>query len=150
MQERAKRLKKKWKICWLKQRQRLKNSRSQLRTINAANESTRLADERLLADVLALRDTLIAQHSLLNAAIAATHKDVDRYSQREIKWIAQIDVADRLQKQADDLSRKIREVNVTVQAANWHIEFRLRFLSAAGECKDLGETRRLKTSWSLM
>ena len=99
----------------------LEEQQKLVRTINAANESTKLADGRLLADVLALRDTLIAQHSLLNAAIAATHKDVDRYSQREIKWIAQIDVAS-LQKQADDLSRKIREVNVTVQAANWHIE----------------------------
>ena len=99
----------------------LEEQQKLVRTINAANESTRLADGRLLADVLALRDTLIAQHSLLNAAIAATHKDVDRYSQREIKWIAQIDVAS-LQKQADDLSRKIREVNVTVQAANWQIE----------------------------
>lgn len=99
----------------------LEEQQKLVRTINAANESTRLADGRLLADVLALRDTLIAQHSLLNAAITATHKDVDRYSQREIKWIAQIDVAS-LQKQADDLSRKIREVNVTVQAANWQIE----------------------------
>ena len=99
----------------------LEEQQKLVRTINAANESTRLADGRLLADVLALRDTLIAQHSLLNTAIAATHKDVDRYSQREIKWIAQIDVAS-LQKQADDLSRKIREVNVTVQAANWQIE----------------------------
>ena len=99
----------------------LEEQQKLVRTINAANESTKLADGRLLADVLALRDTLIARHSLLTATIAATHKDVDRYSQREIKWIAQIDVAS-LQKQADDLSRKIREVNVTVQAANWHIE----------------------------
>ena len=99
----------------------LEEQQKLVRTVNAANESTKLADGRLLADVLALRDTLIAQHSLLSATIAATHKDVDRYSQREIKWIVQIDVAS-LQKQADDLSRKIREVNVTVQAANWQIE----------------------------
>ena len=99
----------------------LEEQQKLVRTVNAANESTKLADGRLLADVLALRDTLIARHSLLTATIAATHKDVDRYSQREIKWIVQIDVAS-LQKQADDLSRKIREVNVTVQAANWQIE----------------------------
>lgn len=99
----------------------LEEQQKLVRTIHAANESTRLADGRLLADVLALRDTLMARHSLLTATIAATHKDVDRYSQREIKWVAQIDVAS-LQKQADDVSRKIREVNVTVQAANWQIE----------------------------
>lgn len=92
-----------------------------VRRINAANESVKLSDGRLLGDVLALRETLIAQHSLLTSTIAATHKDVDRYSQREIKWVPQIHVAS-VQKQADDLSRKIREVNVTVQAANWQID----------------------------
>jgi hypothetical protein len=64
-----------------------------VRRINAANESAKLADGRLLADVLALRDTLIAQHSLLISTISATNKDVDRYSQREIKWVPQIQVA---------------------------------------------------------
>ncbi|MEG0922857.1 MAG: DIP1984 family protein [Comamonas sp.] len=99
----------------------LQEQQQLVRRINAANEATKLADGRLLADVLGERDTLIARHSLLVVTIAATHKDVDRYSQREIKWVPQVNVAS-LQKQADDLSRKIREVNVTVQAANWQID----------------------------
>ena len=99
----------------------LQEQQTLVRRINAANESVKLSDGRLLGDVLALRETLIAQHSLLTSTIAATHKDVDRYSQREIKWVPQIHVAS-VQKQADDLSRKIREVNVTVQAANWQID----------------------------
>jgi cell fate (sporulation/competence/biofilm development) regulator YmcA (YheA/YmcA/DUF963 family) len=92
-----------------------------VRAINTANETARLADGRPLADILAQRDTLVAQHSLLVATIAATHKDVDRYSQREIKWLPQINVAS-LQKQADDLSRRIRETNVVLQSANWQID----------------------------
>lgn len=99
----------------------LQEQQTLVRRINTANESVKLSDGRLLGDVLALRETLIAQHSLLTSTIAATHKDVDRYSQREIKWVPQIHVAS-VQKQADDLSRKIREVNVTVQAANWQID----------------------------
>ena len=99
----------------------LQEQQALVRRINAANETAKQADGRLLADVLALRDMLIAQHSLLTSTIAATHKDVDRYSQREIKWVPQIQVSS-LQKQADDLSRKIREVNVTIQAANWQID----------------------------
>ena len=99
----------------------LQEQQALVRRINAANETAKLADGRLLADALALRDMLIAQHSLLTSTIAATHKDVDRYSQREIKWVPQIQVSS-LQKQADDLSRKIREVNVTIQAANWQID----------------------------
>lgn len=92
-----------------------------VRSINATNATAKLADGRLLADLLSQRDMLIDQHSLLTNTIAATHKDVDRYSKREIKWVPQINVSS-LQKQADDLSRKIREVNVTVQATNWQID----------------------------
>jgi phage I-like protein len=99
----------------------LQEQQKLVRSINATNASAKLADGRLLADLLAQRDMLIEQHSLLTSTIAATHKEVDRYSQREIKWVPQINVAS-LQKQVDDLSRKIREVNVAVQAANWQID----------------------------
>nr|WP_284335265.1 hypothetical protein [Comamonas sp. NoAH] len=58
---------------------------------------------------------------MLVSTIAATHKDVDRYSQREIQWVPQVQLAS-LQKQADDLTRKIRETNATVQAANWLVD----------------------------
>lgn len=99
----------------------LQEQQKLVRSINATNASAKLADGRFLADLLAQRDMLIEQHSLLTSTIAATHKEVDRYSQREIKWVPQINVAS-LQKQVDDLSRKIREVNVAVQAANWQID----------------------------
>lgn len=92
-----------------------------VRLINSANETSRLPDGRFLAQALAERDTLIARHALLTAAIAATHKDTDRYSPREIKWVAQLDVA-ALQKQADDISRKTRELNMLIQQANWDID----------------------------
>ena len=61
----------------------LQEQQALVRRINAANETAKLSDGRLLADVLAQRETLVAQHSLLTSTIAATHKDVDRYSQRE-------------------------------------------------------------------
>lgn len=99
----------------------LQEQQSLVQRIYATNASARLADGRLLSDLLAQRDMLIEQHALLVSTIAATHKDVDRYSQREIKWVPQIKVSS-LQKQVDDLSRKIREVNVVVQAANWQID----------------------------
>lgn len=40
---------------------------------------------------------------------------------REIKWVPQIDVA-AMQKQMEDLARKIRERNVLIQATNWQVE----------------------------
>jgi ribosomal protein S16 len=89
-------------------------------SINSANQTQKTADGRLLAHVLAERDSLVHQHSLIAAAIQATHKDVSRYGQKEIKWLPQIDVA-AMQKRSDDLSRKIREINAVIQAANWQL-----------------------------
>ena len=89
--------------------------------IDRANARGQLADGRLLADALAERETLSQQHSLLTAAIAAAQPDNERYSPREIKWVAQIKVS-AVQKQADDLSAKLRELNARIQEANWQIE----------------------------
>ena len=89
--------------------------------IDRANAKAKLADGRWLADMLAERETLAQQHALLVAAIAATQKQTDRYSYREIKWVVQIKVS-AIQKQADDLSAKLRELNARIQEANWQID----------------------------
>ena len=57
----------------------------------------------------------------LKSAVEATHKEADRYSMREIKWVPQIDVA-ATQKQMEDFSRRIRELNVLIQETNWRVE----------------------------
>jgi len=86
--------------------------------IDAANQATTLPDGRRLAEAVARRDTLAQHHSLLQAAIAASRKEPDRYSMKEIKWVATLEVA-KLQKQSDDLARQLREINVAIQATNW-------------------------------
>jgi hypothetical protein len=90
-------------------------------SINTANLSHRLPNGRTLTEAMAVRDSLIQRHSLLLAAIAATQKEPDRYSVREIKWTSAIDVA-KLQKQIEDLARQIRELNGAIQETNWKIE----------------------------
>ena len=89
--------------------------------INAANLASRLPDGRSLAQMIGLRDKLVQQHSLLQTAVQGTRKEPDRYSMKEIKWVATVDVA-KLQKQSDDLSRQIRELNVQIQETNWRVE----------------------------
>ena len=86
--------------------------------INRTNLSAKLADGRSLTDAIAHRDMLTAKHALYVAAIAGSKKEPDRYSAREIKWVATLEVA-KLQKQADDLAKKIRELNAQIQKANW-------------------------------
>lgn len=86
--------------------------------INRTNLKAKLADGRTLTDAIAHRDTLVAQHALYVAAIAGSKKEPERYSPREIKWTATLEVA-KLQKQVDDLAKKIRELNGEIQKTNW-------------------------------
>lgn len=86
--------------------------------INQSNSVTKLPDGRTLTEAIAHRDMLAAKHSLLNHAIANSQKDPDRYSRSEIKWVATVNVQS-LQKQTEDLAKKIRELNVAIQACNW-------------------------------
>ena len=89
--------------------------------INRANLANKLKDGRSLTEALAHRDTLIQRHSLLSAAITGSTKPPERYGLAEIKWVATVDVA-KLQKQADDVSKMLRELNALIQEANWRIE----------------------------
>jgi hypothetical protein len=99
----------------------LKELESLVFRINQANLNNTLPDGRSLTQAVAHRDTLVAQHSLLQHGIANTQKEPDRYSMAEIKWIATLKVAN-LQKQSEDLAKKIRELNAAIQETNWKAE----------------------------
>ncbi len=90
--------------------------------INRANLENQLADGQTLMEAIAARDSLTKQHALLHAAIEGAKREPDRWNAREIKWVATVDVA-KLQKQSDDLSKQIRELNAAIQQANWNVEF---------------------------
>ena len=86
--------------------------------INEANLRIKLPDGRTLTEAIARRDTLKIEHALLTAAIAACRKEPERYGMREIKWVATLEVA-KLQRQADDLAKNMRELNGYIQQTNW-------------------------------
>lgn len=92
-----------------------------MQKIHYTNAHTSLNDGRLLLSVLLKRDDYIARHQILTDAIQHSHRDTERYSGREIKWQKVISVS-ALQKQADDISIKIREINILIQSANWQID----------------------------
>jgi len=86
--------------------------------INRANLKTKTSRGKTLTEAIAHRDMLAAQHALYIAAITGSKKEPDRYSSREIKWVATLEVS-KLQKQADDLAKKLRDLNADIQKANW-------------------------------
>ncbi|MGE0786339.1 MAG: DIP1984 family protein [Sandaracinaceae bacterium] len=89
--------------------------------VQETNGKAKLADGRTLARAIARRNALEQQHALLVAALAGTKKEPDRYGVREIKWVATLKVP-KLQKQADDLSKKLRELNAEIQETNWKVK----------------------------
>jgi len=89
--------------------------------INACNRGSQRADGRSLTEAIAKRDALVQQRALLEAAVEGTRNGSGRYSAREIKWVATLD-ARKLQKQADDVSKSIRELNARIQEADWKVE----------------------------
>ena len=89
--------------------------------VGEANLQNKVPDGRSLAQVIARRERLVQQHAVLQSAIGGAKKEPDRYSMKEIKWVSVIDVA-KLQKQSDDLSQQIRQLNALIQETNWKIE----------------------------
>ena len=89
--------------------------------INIANLRNTLPDGRSLTAAIARRDSLMQQHGLIAAAIAATQKEPARYSTREIKWISVVNVKS-LQKQLEDISKQLRELNARIQETNWKVD----------------------------
>ena len=71
--------------------------------------------------LLVERDTLEIHHKLLIDSIEATQTEADRYSHREIKWNIIVSVTS-LQKQADDIAMKLRNLNIVIQSNNWQID----------------------------
>jgi len=89
--------------------------------INRTNMAVKLSGGGTMMGAIAQRDRLNGQHALLKAAAAACRVENNYYSNSEIKWKPVLKV-DALEKQADDLSKKIRELNSAIQEANWSNE----------------------------
>ncbi|MDO5770155.1 MAG: DIP1984 family protein [Psychrobacter sp.] len=89
--------------------------------IHRTNAIAKTDKGQSMLTLLVERDTLEMRHKLLTDSIKATQNEEERYSYREIKWDVIVSVS-ALQKQADDIAMKLRQLNLTIQANNWQIE----------------------------
>ncbi len=89
--------------------------------INKANLNSKTEKGRTLTEALSLRETLILKHSIIQTTANSAAKPPDRYGVKEIRWVKTVEVS-KLQKEADDFAKLIREINGEIQAANWQIE----------------------------
>lgn len=89
--------------------------------IHRTNALSQTSEGESLLSLLNKRDELEMRHKLLSDAIDMASNEAARYSPREIKWKVMVSVS-ALQKQADDLSMKLRKLNLVIQANNWQID----------------------------
>ena len=85
--------------------------------INRTNQET-VWEGKTLTEMIAGKDVLSLHLSVLRSALDAANVRSDRYSRNEIKFVRSVDVND-LQKQVDDRSRDLRELDSKLQQANW-------------------------------
>ncbi|WP_107697902.1 DIP1984 family protein [Campylobacter concisus] len=88
--------------------------------INLTNSSAKFEGVSL-TEMIAQKDTLSQKASVLRDFAKSASQKVDLYSNSEIKILSSIDVA-MLQKQIDELSKEIRELDMKLQEANWQVD----------------------------
>ena len=89
-----------------------------IQQINKTNVVTAFDDEQTLADALARRDVLKLRLSTIRELVEAASVKATRYGQAEIKSFPTIDVR-ATQKQSDELSKQLRELDTKIQGLNW-------------------------------
>ena len=90
--------------------------------INLTNAST-VVEGRTLTEHLARRETMTQRISILRSLLETASRTVMRGSRMEVKIHSTVDVA-ALRRQADELSRQLRELDTKIQSSNWLVELR--------------------------
>ncbi|MBR2832751.1 MAG: DIP1984 family protein [Oscillospiraceae bacterium] len=88
--------------------------------INLVNSRT-VSDGVTLTELLAKRDCLKRKLAMLRAFLDSASARVDRFTRTEIRIRSTVPVP-QLQKQADDLSKELRELDERIQELNWTTE----------------------------
>lgn len=94
---------------------------SLIQRINRTNSETIFDGTATISDVLATRDMLQMRQNINRQVARAGVIEQNRYSRSEIRFISTIDIA-ALLKQADEMSKKHRELDARIQGANWSTE----------------------------
>ena len=93
-----------------------------VRRINRTNLSATLADgETTLTDALARRDALTLRYGTLKTLVSTASDRLPRYGRAEIRILPAVEVGP-LRRRMDELARQRRELDTSIQQANWAID----------------------------
>jgi hypothetical protein len=89
--------------------------------INQTNNTVQVSDGMTLMEAIVKKDMLNYLHLIhVNLADKAT-PTLDRYSQREIKTVPNVDIGE-IRKRADEIAKEYRLLDVKIQECNWKNE----------------------------
>ena len=89
-----------------------------IRRINLTNAATVL-DGQTLTALLARRDALSLELSIMRDILQQASQRIDRYSKTEIKIFSTVDVT-AMQKTVDAKSKELRQLDAAIQKLNWN------------------------------
>ncbi len=92
-----------------------------IQRINRTNARTNFDEENTISDVLARRDMLLLERSVIDSLVSTAAVMPTRYGLSEIKIVSTVDIAE-LQRQSDRLAQQYRELDTQIQATNWETE----------------------------
>lgn len=96
-----------------------------VRRINRTNAATEVDAGMTITDAIAARDALASRRSVVaavaDAAAGREHRGWGRQLRSELRELTDLPVAE-LRREADDLARTYRELDVRLQEANWATE----------------------------
>jgi hypothetical protein len=92
--------------------------------IHLANLKNKIRDGDSLTEALTKRDILVLYHGILQGVINAATTQPERYGVKEIRWVPTVNVA-KLQEEADETAKRLRQQNTGIQEANWLVEVKL-------------------------
>jgi hypothetical protein len=102
---------------------------SLVRQINRTNAATELEPGVTITDAIARRDGLASRHKVVTAVADAASGNpgrghlLARQLRSELRLVTDVPVAD-LRREADDLARQYRELDIRLQEMNWATEIR--------------------------
>jgi len=88
--------------------------------INRTNTETK-ADGKTLTEIIAEKDVLSVKAACYRDLVSSASDRVQRYTRTEIKILSTVNVKE-IQKKADRISQRIRQLDNALQAANWTTE----------------------------
>jgi hypothetical protein len=92
-----------------------------VKRINKTNSATLFAGDGTISDALADRDVLASRRAVYADLAQAAAITQQLFTRSEVKYVRTIDVVE-IQKRADELAKKYRELDTRIQEFNWLTE----------------------------